>query len=170
MFYFHGTTNSLPGYVSLWQPSTNVSSPNSMSTWVSPTTTTSFFLLVQRGTACIGGDSVTVTVDVSNIDAGNDTTICLGDTVQLNAIGTGSNYSWTPSVNISQTNITNPQVWPSITTKYSVQYSSSNNCQAEDSVIVFVNPTPGNNPNFILNGSANAIGNNTYQMTTEINN
>ena len=163
-----GTTNSLPGYISLWQPSTNVSSPNSMTTWVSPTTTTSYFLLVQRGTACIGGDSITVTVDVGSIDAGNDTTICYGDTVQLNAIGTGTNYSWTPTTNISQTNIANPQVWPSITTKYFVQFTSSNNCQAEDSIVVFVNPTPGNNPNFILNGSANALGNNTYQMTTEI--
>ena len=67
-------------------------------------------------------------------------------------------------------NITNPQVWPSITTKYNVQFTSSNNCQAEDSVVVFVNPTPGKNPNFILNGSANALGNNTYQMTTETNN
>ena len=163
-----GTTNSLPGYISLWQPSTNVSSPNSMTTWVSPTTTTSYFLLVQRGTACIGGDSITVTVDVGSIDAGNDTTICYGDTVQLNAIGTGTNYSWTPATNISQVNIANPQVWPSITTKYKVQYTSSNNCQAEDSIVVFANPTPGNNPNFILNGSANALGNNTYQMTTEI--
>ena len=163
-----GTTNSLPGYISLWQPSTNVSSPNSMTTWVSPTTTTSYFLLVQRGTACIGGDSITVTVDVGSIDAGNDTTICYGDTVQLNAIGTGTNYSWTPASNISQVNIANPQVWPSITTKYKVQYTSSNNCQAEDSIVVFANPTPGNNPNFILNGSANALGNNTYQMTTEI--
>ena len=44
-----------------------------MTTWVSPTITTSYFLLVQRGTSCIGGDSVTVTVDVGNIDAGNDT-------------------------------------------------------------------------------------------------
>ena len=165
-----GTTNSLPGYISLWQPSTNVSSPNSMTTWVSPTTTTSYFLLVQRGTACIGGDSITVTVDVGSIDAGNDTTICYGDTVQLNAIGTGTNYSWTPATNISQVNIANPQVWPSITTKYKVQYTSSNNCQAEDSIVVFANPTPGNNPNFILNGSANALGNNTYQMTTTINN
>jgi gliding motility-associated-like protein len=165
-----GTTNSLPGYISLWQPSTNVTNPSSMSSWVSPTSTTSYYLLVQRGTSCVGGDSITVTVDVGNIDAGNDTTICFGDSVQLNAAGNGSNYSWTPTTNISQTNIQNPIVWPDITTKYYVQFSSANNCQAEDSVIVFVNPSPGSNPNFILNGSANSLGNNTYQMTTAINN
>ncbi len=164
-----GTTNSLPGYISLWQPSTNVSSPNSMTTWVSPTTTTSYFLLVQRGTACIGGDSVTVTVDVSNIDAGNDTTICFGDTVQLNAFGgNGTNYAWNPSTNISQTNLQNPLVWPSSTTQYYVQYSSPNNCLSEDSVVVFINPIPGSSPDFILNGAAANLGNDEYRLTSAI--
>ena len=165
-----GTTNSLPGYVSLWQPNTNVSSPTSMSTWVNPTVTTSYYLLVQRGASCIGGDSVKVTVDVGNIDAGNDVSICLGDTVSLTASGTGSNFSWTPNNSISQTNTASTQVWPDITTQYNVQFTSSNNCQAEDSVVVFVNPTPGSSPNFTLNGSAISLGNNTYQMTTTIMN
>jgi len=163
-----GTTTSLPGYISLWQPNTNVSSPTSMSTWVNPTVTTSYYLLVQRGTSCIGGDSVKVTVDVGNINAGNDVTICLGDTVSLNATGNGNNFSWTPNSSISQTNTASTQVWPDITTQYNVQFTSTNNCQAEDSVIVFVNPSPGTSPNFVLNGSASSLGNNTYQMTTAI--
>ena len=166
----NGTTTALPGYISLWQPNTNVSNPTNMSTLVYPTTTTSYYLLVQRGTSCIGGDSVKVTVDVGNIDAGDDVTICIGDTVSLNATGTGSNFSWTPNNNISQTNSASTDVWPDLTTQYNVQFISSNNCQAEDSVVVFVNPIPGSSPNFILNGSANSIGNNTYQMTTTINN
>ena len=166
----NGTTTALPGYISLWQPNTNVSNPTNMSTLVYPTTTTSYYLLVQRGTSCIGGDSVKVTVDVGNIDAGDDVTICIGDTVSLNATGTGSNFSWTPNNNISQTNLASTDVWPDLTTQYNVQFISSNNCQAEDSVVVFVNPIPGSSPNFILNGSANSIGNNTYQMTTTINN
>ena len=165
-----GTTTSLPGYTSLWQPNTNVSNPTSMSTLVNPTVTTSYNLTVQRGTSCIGVDNITVTVDVGNIDAGNDVTICLGDTVSLNAIGTGSNFSWTPNSTILPTNSASVQVWPDITTQYNVQFTSSNNCQAEDSVVVFVNPTPGSAPNFTLNGSANSLGNNTYEMTTTIMN
>ena len=139
----NGTTTALPGYISLWQPNTNVSNPNNMSTWVKPTVTTSYYLLVQRGTSCIGGDSVKVTVDVGNIDAGNDVTICVGDTVSLNAIGTGTNFSWSPNINISQTNLASTQVWPDLTTQYNVQFTSSNNCQAEDSLVVTVNPIPG---------------------------
>ena len=166
----NGTTTSLPGYISLWQPNTNVSNPTNLSTWVNPTVTTSYYLLVQRGTSCIGGDSVKVTVDVGNIDAGNDVSICFGDTVSLTATGTGSNFSWTPNTSISQTNTASTQVWPDITTQYNVQFTSSNNCQAEDSVVVFVNPIPGSFPNFTLNGSATSLGNNTYQMTTAINN
>ena len=165
-----GTTNSLPGYISLWQPNTNVSNPTSMSTWVNPTVTTSYYLLVQRGASCIGGDSIKVTVDVGNIDAGNDVTICLGDTVSLSASGTGSNFLWTPNTSILQTNTASTQVWPDITTQYNVQFTSANNCQAEDSVVVFVNPTPGTSLNFALNGSATSLGNNTYQMTTTIMN
>ena len=165
-----GTTNSLPGYISLWQPNTNVSNPTSMSTWVNPTVTTSYYLLVQRGVSCIGGDSIKVTVDVGNIDAGNDVTICLGDTVSLSASGTGSNFLWTPNTSILQTNTASTQVWPDITTQYNVQFTSANNCQAEDSVVVFVNPTPGTSLNFALNGSATSLGNNTYQMTTTIMN
>ncbi len=166
----NGTTSALPGYISLWQPNTNVSNPTNLSTWVNPTVTTSYYLLVQRGTSCIGGDSVKVTVDVGNIDAGNDVSICIGDTVSLTASGTGSNFSWTPNNSISQTNTASTQVWPDVTTQYNVQFTSSNNCQAEDSVVVFVNPTPGSSPNFTLNGSATSLGNNTYQMTTTINN
>jgi gliding motility-associated-like protein len=165
-----GTTTALPGYISLWQPNTNISNPTNLSTWVNPTVTTSYYLLVQRGTSCIGGDSVKVIVDIGNIDAGNDISICLGDTVSLTASGTGSNFSWTPNTSISQTNTASAQVWPTITTQYNVQFTSSNNCQAEDSVVVFVNPTPGSSPNFTLNGSATSLGNNTYQMTTTINN
>ena len=166
----NGTTTALPGYVSLWQPNTNVSSPNSLSTWVNPTVTTSYYLLVQRGTSCIGGDSITVNVESVNIDAGNDTTICLGDSVQLNVSGgNGTNYVWNPSTNISQTNIQNPLVWPNYTTQYYVQYSSPNNCLAEDSVVVFINPVPGSSPDFILNGAAANLGNDEYRLTSAIN-
>ncbi len=165
-----GTTTSLPGYISLWQPNTNVSSPTNMSTWVNPTTTTTYFLLVQRGANCIGGDSITVNVESVNIDAGNDTTICLGDTVQLDVFGgNGTNYVWNPSTNISQTNIQNPLVWPNSTTQYYVQYSSPNNCLAEDSVVVFINPVPGSSPDFILNASAANLGNDEYRLTSAIN-
>jgi hypothetical protein len=131
-----------------------------MSTWVNPTATTTYFLLVQRGANCIGGDSITVNVESVNIDAGNDTTICLGDTVQLDVFGgNGTNYVWNPSTNISQTNTQNPLVWPNSTTQYYVQYSSPNNCLAEDSVVVFINPVPGSSPDFILNGAAANLGN-----------
>ena len=35
------------------------------------------------------------------------------------------------------------QVWPDVSTQYHVQFTSSNNCQAEDSLFVTVNPIPG---------------------------
>ena len=86
----------------------------------------------------------------------------------FNSFRNGSNFSWTLNSSISQVNTASTQVWPDITTQYNVQFTSSNNCQAEDSVIVFVNPNPGTSLNFTLNGSATSLANNTYQMTTSI--
>ena len=143
-----GTTTALPGYTSLWGPNTSISSPNTMTTYVQPNTTTKYYLSIQQGLSCAGIDTILVTVDVANIDAGSNITICKGDTAQLNAIGNGTNYVWSPNLNIISTNTISTQVWPTDTTTYFIQYTSLNNCINKDSVIVFVSPVPGSNSGF----------------------
>ncbi len=51
------------------------------------------------------------------IEAGNDGTICNGESFQLQASG-ASGYIWTPSTGLSATNISNPVATPTITTTY----------------------------------------------------
>ena len=57
-----------------------------------------------------------------DIDAGNPDTICLGDTVHLNASYTGGwpglKYRWFPSGGLSDTTILNPVATPTISTTY----------------------------------------------------
>lgn len=60
-------------------------------------------------------------------------TICIGDTVQLNASG-GTSYQWFPSLNINATNIPNPLVYPSSSTTYTVRVRNEFNCFADRSV------------------------------------
>ena len=66
-----------------------MSSPNTLLTNAYPTDTTTYFLIVDIGGGCYGIDSVKVFVESSQVEAGQDQTICLGDSVQLSATGNG---------------------------------------------------------------------------------
>ncbi len=65
-------------------------------------------------------------------------TICLGQTVQLNASGAVT-YIWTPAGGLSNPNSPNPIDSSLVTTTYYVQGTDANGCVATDSAIVTVN-------------------------------
>jgi gliding motility-associated-like protein len=70
-------------------------------------------------------------------DAGPDTTICLGTTLQLQASG-GQNYSWTdPLTLLSANNISDPTFTPTIAGPYPFPVTVTNN-QCSDTSIVLV--------------------------------
>src|SRR5690606_6164212 len=86
---------------------------------VSPTVTTTYEVTVITADGCEDTDTVTVTLNPSpTIDAGEDVTICMGDSTTLTAIGSGAgaiNYLWdtgetTPNITVS----------PLVTTTYEV--------------------------------------------------
>ncbi|MEW6772766.1 MAG: gliding motility-associated C-terminal domain-containing protein [Bacteroidota bacterium] len=66
-----------------------------------------------------------------------DTTISVGFTVQLNAMG-GYFYAWSPNYNISDTTIHNPSVWPTKDTSYMVYVVDKYGCTDVDTVRIFV--------------------------------
>jgi len=73
------------------------------------------------------------------VNAGNDQIICVNQSVNLTAFGTGS-YLWstgspTQSINVS----------PLQTTTYTVTVTDTNGCSASDAVVVNVNPLPNAN-------------------------
>ncbi len=86
-------------------------------------------------------DSVRVTVDAPVVTTNNNSTICEGATVQLNATG-ASTYSWTPATGLSNPNIANPIATPAITTQYIVTGTTANSCVAKDTVVITVNARP----------------------------
>ena len=103
---------------------------------VSPTVTTTYTVTVSDDLGNTDTDSVTVTVNAIPIaDAGNDLTICEGETAVLTASG-GDSYLWITGETTASINLN-----PTTQTTYTVEVSS-NSCTSTDDVIVFVNETP----------------------------
>ena len=94
--------------------------------------------IVASDKGCIDTVPRTITItDKPSINAGNDTLICIIDTLQLNAIGTGS-FLWNPNYNINNINISNPLVSPDVTTTYRVTLTDPFGCIGTDSVKISV--------------------------------
>ena len=73
--------------------------------------------------------------------AGEDTSLCIGDTIQLNAAG-GVLFSWVPTNTLTDPNIQNPRAFPGKTTTYTVSVTDTNTCVNTDQVKVTVYPIP----------------------------
>lgn len=106
-------------------------------------------------TGPLGCASDSIDMDVTILaapvaDAGMDTIICFGDTVQIGGSPTGplgSLYTWTPSDSISDPTDSNPFVWPSTTTSYAVEVDLGLSCMGNDTVTITVsNPSPDAGP------------------------
>jgi gliding motility-associated-like protein len=73
-----------------------------------------------------------------NLNAGLDTTICLGQSVVLNATGAAT-YSWlAPNTSLSCTGCASPTANPIVTTVYNVRGVSAQGCSVDDSIRVTV--------------------------------
>jgi gliding motility-associated-like protein len=77
---------------------------------------------------------------IKNAIAGNDTTICLGDSVQLGTSDSlfGYSFAWTPASGMNDSSIANPRVSPLETTTYVLQqtYYSTNTTSDEVTITV----------------------------------
>ena len=78
---------------------------------------------------CVARDSIAINVvSVNNIDLGNDTTLCFGQTLTLSADISGSNIIWQDGSTGNTFEVTEPGIYW-VTT-------SQNNCAASDSIVV----------------------------------
>jgi gliding motility-associated-like protein len=72
------------------------------------------------------------------VNAGPDSTICLGQSIQLSAAGANT-YTWLPPApNLSCTNCPNPVANPTINTMYRVSGITAFGCERIDSVLIVV--------------------------------
>jgi len=101
------------------------------------------YVIETNSFGCVG-DTVFTSIIVNPLpaaSAGNDTSFCDGNNVQLQA-GGGVLYQWSPPQGLNNVNIGNPIANPSSTTTYTVLVTDNNGCSNSDSVIVTVNPLP----------------------------
>jgi len=92
-------------------------------------------------------------------NAGPDTFMCFGDTIQLNASG-GVLFSWSPTGTLTNPNIQNPRAFPTSTRKYYVSVTDTNDCVQVDDVNVTVYPIPTSTfsaPGFVCGTEAAGI-------------
>jgi gliding motility-associated-like protein len=111
------------------------------STNVTPTTTTIYTVTVTSAAGCTDTDDVQVTVNpLPPASADVDQGICIGSSTTLNASG-GIQYSWSPTLGLSNPLIANPIANPTITTTYTVTVTDANGCSASDDMILGVYAT-----------------------------
>jgi gliding motility-associated-like protein len=127
-----------------WSPTAGLDNPGALDPRVSPQTTTKYYLTATLG-VCSHTDSVGVNVNPAPVaDAGNDTAICSGQSVQLGGSG-GQGYQWTPSTNLDQPASADPNVTrPPSTITYHLTVTAANGCPSinDAQVIVTVTPPP----------------------------
>lgn len=124
-----------------WQPSGNINNANTATPTVFPSSTTKYVVTLDND-GCINTDTVQVRVINSvSLQAINDTTICAGDRIQLNATTNGLQYQWTPSADMNDATKLNPEVHPVSTTIYQIE-SRIGQCAATDNVTITVVPYP----------------------------
>ncbi len=102
-------------------------------------TTERYAFLRDTVSGCTGSplEFLVVDYDGSSVSFPSDTSICVGEEVELNAAG-ASSYSWSPAEGLSDTNIASPTASPSSGTTYELVASFGNGCTLLDSVRVDV--------------------------------
>ncbi len=143
------TGEASPGAILNWDLDGGIVISSSSATADAPAGAT---LVVQWGSP--GGKTISLDIDdggctdrkVQNINvnklpfanAGEDIAICEGECVQLNGIGNGAMYMWSPATGLSATDIPNPMACPTVTTTYQLIVMGAEGCMAMDEITVMV--------------------------------
>ena len=105
-------------------------------TGINQSSSSYFVIGTNSSTGCSSTDTVLVnSLGLPNVFAGNDLTICFGDSVILTGSGATS-YSWNNGT------INNSAFIPQLTQTYTLTGVDLNQCQNIDQITVFVNPSP----------------------------
>ena len=176
------------GYAYSWNPATGLNNVIAAQPTVTLTNSTANpvtlpYILSATLNGCTDSDTTQVTVrplPVSN--AGNDRSVCSGDTVHLGTFSTfGYSYAWSPSTGLSNTSVSNPDILVSNTSAsaFSLVFhvtTTLDNCVTEDSIQLTVNPLPNISatatPDTICEGesaSLNGFGAITYTWENILN-
>ncbi len=126
----------------LWSPSAGLSNTNIPDPIARPLTSSSYIVSGIDYQGCPAKDTVNINVIAPpTVMISNDTMICKGSSIQLQASG-GVSYQWTPTAGLNNALIPNPVSTAATDMKYRVRVTASNSCSTEDSVTITHWPYP----------------------------
>lgn len=121
-----------------WSPTIWLSDPSTPDPVSTPDQTITYQLTVTDANGCEGTDQTQVTVwPEAQADAGPDTTIFPGASVELKGSGNGS-FTWSPAATLSNPYIARPIATPPVTTRYLLEVETPHGCYRSDSVVIYV--------------------------------
>ena len=125
-----------------WSPSNGLNDPSILTPMAGPNATTKYYVTATSG-VCERTDSITVTVGPAPIaNAGPDTSICSGKSVQLGGSG-GVGFLWSPTSYLDNPSIANPIVQaPPSTITYQLGVTDAKGCQSLQPSSVTITVTP----------------------------
>jgi hypothetical protein len=95
-----------------------------------------YYVAVTGTNTCIGRDTLVVTINANPVvNLGNDTAICIGNTLTLDASATGTSYLWDDASILATRNITTAG-------SFYVTVTDANACKGSDTVDVTLNTLP----------------------------
>jgi subtilisin-like proprotein convertase family protein len=120
-----------------WTPTTGLSSPNTVSSIVSPVATTTYTLTTTNTIGCSTNSEVFIEVPEIAFTVSADTACYMGE-VELNVTGASPSTTWTPTSTLTDSTGSVSTASPSVSTHYYV-YDTIYGCPVTDSVYVYVN-------------------------------
>ena len=123
------------GVIYQWTPNTFISNSSVFNPFVYPPTSTTYTVIGTDANSCKNSDSILIAV--FTIPSLTDTTICIGDSIQLNVSSpTNATYTWSPTTNLSNPNISNPYTNTTITITYTVIVQNVSGCTDTTSITI----------------------------------
>ena len=127
-----------------WSPAIGLDNPLSPTPVANPVNPTQYVVTVTDARGCVMRDTVVVTVNDVEIDAGDNVAICPEGSVQLQgSVRRGQNpftWRWSPAATLSDSTARNPVARPATSTWYVLTVVDGNGCVDRDSVLVTVWP------------------------------
>ncbi len=127
-----------------WSPASSLSNVNGTPTIATPAFTTTYTIIGTNGSApflCSASNTVQVIVKPNpTVTPGPNQVICEGKSAPIYANGAAA-YSWIPTTGVMSPNDSVSDVYPQVTTTYTVT-GTTNNCSTTATLQIIVNPLP----------------------------
>lgn len=154
----------------MWTPSATLDNDSTDTVIATPTSATTYHVMVTDSNGCMGMDSISLTltsgpsVSISSSTDADNGYLCEGNTATMTASGTGiASYEWSPTASLNDSTSATVQATPSATTTYTVVVTDSSGCTASESIEITVNDVL---PSLTINLDKDTI---CYGASTEIN-